>query len=253
MTLPAHVVVVGGTRGTGRVISDQLAARGVRVTVLGRTPPADAAHPHVAVDLCSEASVDGAIAHLRNDPPDGVVFAQRYRGDGDSWAGELAASLSATRQLIEAWSGPMADAGRGAIVVLTSIAGELVADEQPIGYHAAKGALQQMIRYYAVVLGPHGVRVNGVAPSSILKPEGEAAYRADASRAALDRQVVPLGRIGTAAEVGAAARFLLSSDASFVTGQILTVDGGVSLVAQESLGRKLAGNDAAVDKGPIRK
>ncbi len=248
MTLPAHVAVIGGTRGTGRVIADLLAARGSRVTVLGRTAPAVPAHRHVAVDLCDESSVAGAIAALRSDAPNGVVFVQRYRGNGDSWAGELAASLSATRRLIEAWGGAMAESGRGSIVVVTSIAGALVADEQPVGYHAAKGALHQMIRYYAVTLGPRGVRVNGVAPARILKPEGEARYRGSASRVALDKQVVPLGRIGTAAEVGTAALFLLGDDASFVTGQILTVDGGVSLVAQESLGRKLAGRDAAGNK-----
>jgi NAD(P)-dependent dehydrogenase (short-subunit alcohol dehydrogenase family) len=107
----------------------------------------------------------------------------------------------------------------------------------------AKAGLNQMARYYAVVLGQAGIRVNVVSPGTVLKPENRDFYLGDARLQALFKQVVPLGRMGTAQEIAEVIDFLGSSNASFITGQTLLVDGGVNLLSTETLARSLFTQD----------
>jgi len=236
-----HVLVVGGTRGIGRaVVSSQLAA-GKTVSVIGRHPPADLPRGvgHWAVDLTDDGGRARALDEIveRHGPLTALVLLQRFRGDGDTWAGELDTSLTATRLTIEACAGRFDAAA--AIVIVGSIAGRFVAGEQPVGYHAAKAAMEQMARYYAVTLGPRGIRVNCVSPSTVVKDESAGYYAQHPEIAALYSRVVPLGRMGTAREVAAVVDFFCGAAASFVTGQVLVVDGGVSVLGQEALARRL--------------
>ena len=174
-----------------------------------------------------------------NGPLQSLVFLQRFRGTGDSWQGEIEVSLTATRVLIELAQDNFSPRQSNAIVILGSIAGQLVAEEQPVGYHAVKAALRQLARYYACSLGPKGIRVNCVSPGVILKPEAENFYRLNRELAALYERVAPLRRFGTAAEVAGVVRFLCTQDSAFITGQDIIVDGGISLVWQASLARQL--------------
>jgi NAD(P)-dependent dehydrogenase (short-subunit alcohol dehydrogenase family) len=171
--------------------------------------------------------------------PDNLVFLQRYRGVGDKWQGEIDTSLTATAAIIEK-ARPHFKADRPAsIVVVTSIADSFVSDSQPLSYHVAKAGLLQLVRYYAVLLGPAGVRVNCVAPSAFIKAENAGFYEANEPVRRLYQTTCPLGRMGTAREVASVAAFLCSDAASYVTGQHLVVDGGISLVAHESLADKI--------------
>ena len=238
-----HTLVVGGTRGIGRAVVRRFASEpDAAVSVLGRAELEESALPNVrswSVDAADasalQAAVDEVVAvgPLRN-----LVLLQRYRGDGDAWQGELDVSLSATRLILD-----QADrlfAGTGAVVIVGSHAAELVAGEQPVGYHAAKAALRQMARFYAVALGPAGIRVNCVTPGAVLKEESRERYLAEPFAATI-ADATPLGRIGTSEDVADAVAVLCSDATSFVTGQELAVDGGLSLLWQESLIRRLAG------------
>ena len=106
-------------------------------------------------------------------PLTGLVFLQRFRGEGDAWVGELQTSLSATRFLIDHLAGDFRADGQGAIVVVASNAARYVACEQPVGYHVVKAGLVQLVRYYAATLGRKGIRVNAVSPCAILKEESK--------------------------------------------------------------------------------
>jgi NAD(P)-dependent dehydrogenase (short-subunit alcohol dehydrogenase family) len=128
-------------------------------------------------------------------------------------------------------------------VLVSSAASDVIAAEQGPGYHVAKAGLNQMARYYAVVLGQAGIRVNVVSPGTVLKPENRDFYLGDARLQALFKQVVPLGRMGTAQEIAEVIDFLGSSNASFITGQTLLVDGGVNLLSTETLARSLFTQD----------
>jgi NAD(P)-dependent dehydrogenase (short-subunit alcohol dehydrogenase family) len=229
----SEALVVGGTRGIGLAIARRLAADGAAVTVMARRePPADARLGFCEADLEQSASIGEAVRMYLgvHGPPRRLVFCQRARGaaSADAWSAELQVSLSATRQIIDALAEPMAAAGGGAIAIVGSVAHQLVASEQPVGYHVAKAGLAQMVRFYAVTLGPLGIRVNGVVPGSVDKrPETASGPHADAA-------VVPLRRVATPADIAGVVAFLCGADAACVTGQQVAVDSGLSLVWQGS-------------------
>jgi NAD(P)-dependent dehydrogenase (short-subunit alcohol dehydrogenase family) len=236
----AHTLVVGGTKGIGRTLARRLAADGGIVSVIGRSASAEGGIRSFAADVADPAALARVLSDIvaEQGPVSGAALLQRYRGDGDDWAGEVATSLTATRALLD-WAGEhLEDLGSGkAVVVIGSVAGSYIASEQPVSYHMAKAAVAQIVRYYAVTLGPRGIRVNVVSPGTTVKEESKAFYAAHPELERLYRDIVPLGRMGTADDVADLVAFLLSSRASFLTGQNIVLDGGVSLRSHESLAR----------------
>jgi 3-oxoacyl-[acyl-carrier protein] reductase len=243
----AHRLIIGGTRGAGRELVQIFSRLGDNVSVIGRRPPSEQDRGRKgasfwSVDLLDKPALDLALSEIvhKNGLLNSLVFFQRYKGDGDKWIGEFETSLSATRQVIEKLSDQFVASGDKSIVVVTSIADQFVAAGQPVGYHVSKAGLFQLACYFAVTLGPKGIRVNCVSPSTFIKQESSAFYSANDKLQDLFARVIPLGRMGNALDIAQAVAFLCSSHASFITGQRITVDGGVSLISQESLARALA-------------
>jgi NAD(P)-dependent dehydrogenase (short-subunit alcohol dehydrogenase family) len=244
-----HAIIIGGTKGVGRELAAILAADGQFVTAVGRSPG-------TFPDVAGGGQIEGFVGDVEN--PDALlaglkervakrgkvsslVFLQRYRGQGDAWAGELAVALTATKTLIDGLTPEFDPAGDRAICVVTSSAGALVARNQSLAYHTTKAALRQMARFYAVKLGPKGIRVNAVAPCTFVKAESAAYYAGQAALQELYAKVTPLGRMGTAREVAEAVAFLCGPKSSFITGQELAIDGGLSLMLQDALAREVGG------------
>jgi Dehydrogenases with different specificities (related to short-chain alcohol dehydrogenases) len=233
-----HVIVIGGTRGSGKAFAVMAAERGERVSVIGRRKISGLELGHEAIttyslDITDQAALADAIPRIcRETPWTSLVFFQKYRADGDDWAGEQRVSLDATKAIVELCveaipeTAPPQDR---AIVVIGSVAGKTIIADQPIGYHAAKAALEHMVRYWAVHLGPRGIRVNMVSPHAVLKEESADFYLGYTKLMDLYKKIIPLGRMGTSREIASVVHFLTSEGAAYVTGQNLAVDGGICL------------------------
>jgi NAD(P)-dependent dehydrogenase (short-subunit alcohol dehydrogenase family) len=238
-----------------------LAGDGQVVSVISRSKPAGFDDlPFVkawTADVADASALETALSSAlsAHGSVSGAVLLQRYSGDGDDWAGELATSLTATRSVLE-WVGEHRRiSGHGtAVVVIGSAAGSFIASEQPVSYHVAKAGITQMVRYYAVAFGSKGVRVNSISPGTIVKEESQSFYQDNPELERLYRDIIPVGRMGTARDVADLAIFLLSERASFLTGQNIVLDGGVSLHWHESLARRVSPlKDLNVSRPSLRK
>jgi NAD(P)-dependent dehydrogenase (short-subunit alcohol dehydrogenase family) len=242
-----HAVVVGGTRGLGRIVAERFLARGCSVSVVSRRRPADfperACLRHLSADLESVEGFAGlwTRVHEAGGPISYLVLSQRFRGQGDPWAGEIQVGLTASRDLIEGFSAHFAETGDRAIGIVSSVYAEFVGSSQPVGYHVVKGGLNAMVRHYAATLGRQGIRVNAIMPLTYLKPESRSFYESNEKLMNVYRRLVPLGRLGTAEESADALDFLCSERASFINGQCLFLDGGVSVVWPEEVAKSFAG------------
>ncbi len=150
--------------------------------------------------------------------------------DDERWEALLQVDLTGVFRCFRAAVPHMLEAGFGRLLATSSIAGAFQGWARHAHYTAAKGGIVGLVRSLAVELGPHGITANAVAPGVIetpqsldavnsLGPEGVAEFAAR----------VPVGRNGQLEDIAHAFLFLASEEASFLTGQVLLVDGGVSL------------------------
>ncbi len=241
-----HTLIVGGTRGLGREVVKLLSAAGHAVSVIGRNEPPKADQSisnaeYRYIDLADAAILRATLVELikKRGKLSHLVFCQRYRGKGDDWLGEIDVSLTATKIAVEMLQDEFVSDGDKSIVMVSSVFGNYVGEGQSISYHVGKAGLNQMMRFYAVNLGRKGIRVNAITPFTFLKDESKEFYLKNKPLCELYCKMIPLGRMATSEDSAKAIAFLCSPQASFINGQNIYVDGGLSLVWPETLGRKI--------------
>lgn len=246
-------LITGGNGGIGRSIAELAVAEGARVVITGRDQvrgeateqalsQADGQARFVAAELNDEAQVRaliaatvaefGALDVVVNNAGAGAQKSGVHPEDepGVRWQKLVGANLTSA-YLVSAHALPHLRQTRGAIVNISSTAA--VHGNYGI-YGAAKAGVEGLTRSLAVEYAPYGIRVNAVSPgwikTAVTYPAGEPTPTARARREAWEKTASLLGRMGQPAEIAQAVLFLASTQASFITGATLIVDGGLTII-----------------------
>lgn len=237
-------ILTGAARGLGRATAEVLVAEGARVVISGRSKEsidsavrelgesargvvADNADPSTPSALIAVAHqdfgrLDGALISV-GGPPKGAVTAIT----DEQWSSAFESVFLGAVRLSREIGGALDDGGALALVLSSSVRAPLA--EMAVS-NGLRPGLAMVAKTLADELGPRGVRVNGLLPGRIATErvsELDASTGDEAAARAAAERTIPLGRYGEPAEFGRAAAFLLSPAASFLTGVMLPVDGGM--------------------------
>jgi NAD(P)-dependent dehydrogenase (short-subunit alcohol dehydrogenase family) len=243
--------ISGGAGAIGSAIAEALAAVGARVAIIDRSADLAAAVAAkieatgavalaASADVTSEEAAERAVAATMerfgrldivvNAVGGGagqVLFsAEEYPRDAWDWIMEL--NLRSTLVATQAAVKPVIAAGRGGRVLsVSSVRAQLGIDSGYSAYVAAKGAVSSLTRQWATEWAKYGITVNAIAPTFVDTPQVAMLLEDPDFKASVVRRV-PLGRVGQTGDLVGAAVFFTSDASAFVTGQILTIDGGLT-------------------------
>jgi NAD(P)-dependent dehydrogenase (short-subunit alcohol dehydrogenase family) len=251
-SLEGRVAVVSGGGGAiGAALAEALAGAGARVTVAGRTAETCEAAAErvreaggqalaVTADVTREEDADRLVRETvdRFGRVDIVVNAvgggagkvlhpaEQYPRDAWDWIMELnvrstiVPTMAAVRTMIEQGT-------RGAVLNITSVRANLGINAGYSAYVAAKGAISSLTRQWATEWAKHGIRVNAIMPTFVDTPQVATLLEDPKFKEGIVSRI-PLGRVGETSDLVGPAIFLVSDAASFVTGQVLGIDGGLT-------------------------
>jgi len=239
-------VVTGSSRGIGAAIARLFALEGARVVVHGRDANAVAAvHADIerlggqAMAVVADVTAFTEVEALRErvESHFGLVDILVANAGGspsppmpvetmteDAWRAAIEGNLTATFLTIKSFLPGMKERKAGTIITISSAAARRPHPGSPIAYAAAKAGLQLLTQDVAAQVGPSGIRVNCIAPETILTERNLAAI--SATQQVQLAEVHPLRRLGSPDDVARAALFLASSESAWITGAILDVSGG---------------------------
>ncbi|MFC9252980.1 SDR family NAD(P)-dependent oxidoreductase [Amycolatopsis thailandensis] len=234
-------LVTGGTRGIGLATARALAEAGATVVLTGRdeakakeAAAAAGAASGLALDVTDAKAVSTLVRGVAKEHGKLDIVVANAGIMEDALLGmireelvdtTLSTNVAGTLHTVQAAARAMMRKKTGAIVVLASIVGEHGSAGQTV-YAASKAAVANIARSAAKELGRSGIRVNAVAPG-VIDTDLTSGLTEDAKAENIGK--TPLGRLGTPEDVANAIRFLVSDDASFITGQVLGIDGGLVL------------------------
>lgn len=237
-----RALVVGGTSGIGRAIALGFAAEGADVVATSRdgervaeTAEALESLGAETVRVTSDVTDPETLDELRDTVVDafggldvvvasqGAIARERVASvDDATWDRVTDVALDGVRRVTQATVPAMDD--DGSVVNVSSLSARL-AMANLAAYSAAKGGVEALTRASAKELSP-GVRVNAVAPGFVITPQNAETYAEGTEKRSRIDERTPMGRVADREEVVGAAVYLASDAASFVTGEVLTVDGG---------------------------
>lgn len=243
-------IITGSTRGIGKAIAQRLAKAGAQVVVSSRNQDACEA---VAAAINAETGDGGAIAKAASLSSKDALRAlvdhtlesfgrvdllvcnaasNPYYGPMSGITDEAFRKVFENNVLANHWlasfvTEAMKAQGGGSIIIVSSI-GAFIGTDTIGAYHVSKAADLQVVRNLAVELGPFGIRVNAICPGVTRTDFAKALWEDPEAEAALKR-ATPIGRIGEPGDLAGATLFLASDESSFITGQSIIVDGGMTI------------------------
>jgi len=241
-------LVTGGSRGIGRAIVKAFAAEGAKVAFVyrGNQAAADSLLKEITesggtglplqVDVTNAEAVQAAVERVEKEwgrldilvNNAGIIRDDLFvRMEPESWNSVLQTNLGGTYNFCRAVAYPMMKQRRGRIINVSSVAASHVNQGQT-NYSTSKGAINSFTRSLAVELASRNVTVNAIAPGFIETDMSEAVRNKAGD---LIKKFIPMRRIGQPEDIARVAVFLASADSAYITGQVLTVDGGLTLGA----------------------
>lgn len=236
-------LVTGASGGIGGDIARALHAQGAAVALSGtREAPlkalADELGERAQVTPCNLSDVDAvkALAGQASEAMGGLDILVNNAGitrdnifmrmSDDEWQQVIDINLTSTMHLMKSVMRPMMKARWGRIINITSIVG-VTGNAGQVNYSASKAGMIGMTKSYAQEIAGRGITANCVAPGFI-----ETAMTAELPEAVKEKMIgnIPMGRMGSGQEIAAAVAFLASAEASYITGQTLHVNGGMTMI-----------------------
>jgi NAD(P)-dependent dehydrogenase (short-subunit alcohol dehydrogenase family) len=240
-------LITGAANGLGRVAAELFAAEGAKVVIGDVSDGTEAVEAiqggggeaaYVPLDVSDDASVRGAVEHTMSTFGALTVLynnAGISPGDDDdptntsdqTWQTVLDVNVTGVARCCRHGIPAMLESGGGSIINVASFVAHVGAATPQIAYTASKGAVLSMTREIACIYARQGIRANALCPGPVLTPLLAKFLSDDAKR---QRRLVhvPMGRFGEPIEIANGALFLASDESSFVTGQSLIVDGGIT-------------------------
>ena len=237
-----QALVTGGSGGIGSAISRRLAADGHHVIVHSHSRPergeavaseirdAGGSAEGVTFDVRDGAAVSSALGSLANSEPIQILVnnagifddAPMAGMNAQAWNAVIDVSLNGNFNVTQPLLLPMIRTRWGRIVNISSVSG-LVGNRGQTNYAAAKAGLHGVTKSLALEVASRGITVNCVAPGVIAGPATDSLFDDDAIKS-----LVPMQRMGTPEEVAALVSFLVSEDAGYISGQIISVNGAMA-------------------------
>jgi NAD(P)-dependent dehydrogenase (short-subunit alcohol dehydrogenase family) len=235
-----HALVTGSSQGIGHAIATAFCEAGATTLFHGIQDESEIEgvdHPYIQKDLLSEKGPEELLTEAFRLLPSldvlvsnaGSFFDQPFAEmNRTSWSKTIGLNLTAPFVLIRSFAQRLIEERRsGSVLVITST-NAFQSEKDSIAYDASKGGLASMVRSFALDLAPHGIRVNGLAPGLIKTPLTHVWMEKRTDTLEHYGRTIPLGRVGTPEDCAGAAVFLCSSAAEYITGHILTIDGGLT-------------------------
>jgi 3-oxoacyl-[acyl-carrier protein] reductase len=243
-------LVTGSSRGIGAAIAELFARSGAHVVLHGRDARALAAvrdrigreggrAMSVTADATRFYELEAARGRIEEEYGPVDVLVANAGGSASrpgpiediseqSWRADIDANLTATFLTVKAFLPGMKERRRGSIVTMSSAAGRRPSGGTLVAYGAAKAGVQLLTQDLAAQVGRYGIRVNCIAPETILTEKNRQWIPADRQQAMIESR--PLQRLGTPEDVARAALFLVSDSSSWITGTVLDISGGAVMV-----------------------